>query len=222
MPSPVKTSETSVRILRSASQLFARQGYHGTSTREIARLAGVSENTLFRHFDYKEDLFWSTLLWHTKGLRYRRDLQEGIAQCDSPQAVLPMIFELLADTANYRPELLRLIAVAFLELHWKAEAFCLENLSPLLGPISQYLTLSMQRGALRELDPAMLTTALMMSAVVYPGLSRFLGAEQLSHSGNREPARVFSRFWLEVLTPNSAPYPREVGSVPKAPSLQPD
>jgi AcrR family transcriptional regulator len=217
MSSPVKTSETSVKILRSAAQLFARQGYHGTSTREIARLAGVSENTLFRHFDYKEDLFWSALLWHTKGLRFRRDLQEGIAQCDSPQAVLPKIFELLTDTANHRPELLRMIAVAFLELHWKAEAFFQENLTPMLGAISQYLTLSIQRGTLRDLDPAMLTTALMMSAVVYPGLSKFLGGDPASQTGNRDPARVYTKFWLEVLAPNMSPYPQAQKGKPEDP-----
>lgn len=57
MQVPVKNSAQKDAILAAASQLFARQGYHGTSTREIARLADVSENTIFRHFDRKEDLF---------------------------------------------------------------------------------------------------------------------------------------------------------------------
>src|ERR1035438_1603133 len=59
MPLHTKKSATMEKLTLAAAQLFARQGYHGTSTREIARLAGVSENTIFRHFDRKEALFRS-------------------------------------------------------------------------------------------------------------------------------------------------------------------
>ena len=61
MPDVLKSSVRTDKILQAAGKLFARQGYHGTTTREIARLADVSENTLFRHFDNKEELFWSSL-----------------------------------------------------------------------------------------------------------------------------------------------------------------
>ncbi len=53
MTIPSKTSRQTAKIVHAAAQLFARQGYHGTSTREIARIAEVSENTLFRHFACK-------------------------------------------------------------------------------------------------------------------------------------------------------------------------
>jgi len=70
--------------MEAAGKLFARQGYHGTSTRQIAQLAGVGENTLFRQFNHKEVLFWSTLRYYSSGLTFRRDLQEGLTQLDSP------------------------------------------------------------------------------------------------------------------------------------------
>ena len=66
---PLRNSVRTEKIVDAAAQLFARQGYHGTSTREIARLAEVSENTLFRHFDHKEDIFWSALRSHTAALK---------------------------------------------------------------------------------------------------------------------------------------------------------
>ena len=52
-------SVTEVRIVEAAVQLFSRQGYKGTSTREIASLAGVNEATVFRYFARKTDLFWA-------------------------------------------------------------------------------------------------------------------------------------------------------------------
>src|ERR1019366_10448009 len=96
-------STTTEKIALAAAQLFARQGYHGTSTREIARLADVSENTLFRHFENKEELFWSSLRSYSAGLKFRREVLEGLTQCDSPEVVLPKIIEMLADIVNYRP-----------------------------------------------------------------------------------------------------------------------
>jgi AcrR family transcriptional regulator len=201
MPSPNKASGTAEIIVLAAAKLFASQGYHGTSTREIARIAGVSENTLFRHFDNKEGLFWSALLWYTKGLKFRRDLQEGLGRCDPPEVILPKLFELLSDTATYRPELIRLIGVAYLELHSKMEAYCEEHLSHIASAINQYLATNMQRGVIHNLDPTMLTASFMMLAVMHPGLSKLLDKDKPRSADDREPARAFARFWLGVLIP---------------------
>lgn len=47
-------AETQTRILRAARRLFARHGYDGTTTRELAQEAGVAEGTIFRHFENKK------------------------------------------------------------------------------------------------------------------------------------------------------------------------
>lgn len=43
-------------ILERALELFSSKGYLGATTKEIARVAGVAEVTLFRHFPSKEHL----------------------------------------------------------------------------------------------------------------------------------------------------------------------
>lgn len=43
-------------ILKAALELFAEQGFRGTSTAQIAKHAGVATGTLFHHFATKEDL----------------------------------------------------------------------------------------------------------------------------------------------------------------------
>ncbi len=48
---------TKEKILKAAYHCFSEKGYHATSTKEIAKTAGVSEITLFRHFGTKEDIF---------------------------------------------------------------------------------------------------------------------------------------------------------------------
>jgi AcrR family transcriptional regulator len=44
-------------LLAAASELFGERGYAGTSTKEIAERAGVTEPMLFRHFGSKANLF---------------------------------------------------------------------------------------------------------------------------------------------------------------------
>ncbi|HLY46567.1 MAG TPA: helix-turn-helix domain-containing protein, partial [Stellaceae bacterium] len=44
-------------IVRAAVPLFARRGFAGTTTRELAEAAGISEALLFRHFPSKELLY---------------------------------------------------------------------------------------------------------------------------------------------------------------------
>jgi len=49
-------TEKQEKILKSALQLFAQEGYHATSTSKVAKHAGVSEGLIFRHFENKEGL----------------------------------------------------------------------------------------------------------------------------------------------------------------------
>lgn len=44
-------------VMRAAMQEFARRGYYGTPTTDIARGAGISQAYLFRLFPTKEELF---------------------------------------------------------------------------------------------------------------------------------------------------------------------
>lgn len=47
---------TENRITDAARELFIKKGYRGTTTREIASRAGVSEVTVFRKFGSKKNL----------------------------------------------------------------------------------------------------------------------------------------------------------------------
>jgi len=48
-------------ILNAAREVFVKQGY-GTSTREIAKSAGISEAVLYQRFKTKLDLFFSAMI----------------------------------------------------------------------------------------------------------------------------------------------------------------
>ncbi len=84
-------SETKQRILDAAVQLFSRQGFRGTSTRELARLDDVNEASIFRYFPHKQELFLAALESHLERIRLGKELQRGLSQVEPLELVVPLI-----------------------------------------------------------------------------------------------------------------------------------
>lgn len=60
--SPVsKGEQTRAKLLEAAHALFLKQGFHGTSMREIAEEAGLAVGGIYNHFATKEDIFVAVL-----------------------------------------------------------------------------------------------------------------------------------------------------------------
>jgi AcrR family transcriptional regulator len=53
----LSSEERRAAIIKAVRRLFADKGFHGTTTRELAEAAGVSEALLFKHFPNKEALY---------------------------------------------------------------------------------------------------------------------------------------------------------------------
>jgi len=50
-------ADTKTEILNSALELFAKNGYHGTSIREIAESVGIQKSSIYNHFSGKKAIF---------------------------------------------------------------------------------------------------------------------------------------------------------------------
>jgi AcrR family transcriptional regulator len=57
----LSAEERRAAVLEAACQIFAKGSYHGTTTAQIARTAGVTEPILYRHFASKRDLYLQCL-----------------------------------------------------------------------------------------------------------------------------------------------------------------
>src|SRR5215475_13303577 len=49
------------QILAAASRVFARQGFHRTTVREVAREAGIADGTIYLYFASKQELLLALL-----------------------------------------------------------------------------------------------------------------------------------------------------------------
>jgi AcrR family transcriptional regulator len=201
---PLRKSGRTEKIVAAAAHLFACQGYHGTTTREIAQLADVSENTLFRHFKGKKDIFWSALRSYAIALMPAFDLLNEIQADETPAVILPKILRPLTETLGRKPEVTRLLAVAFVELDGEAESTCRELFSPLFLGINEYLARSVQKGHVLRVDPTMLTACLLSMVLLLPQISKLTGGKCPSLRNSAEALSAYNNFWLQVLTPRIA------------------
>ncbi len=76
-------------LVETAIRLFTEGSYHGTTTAEIARAAGVSEPILYRHFASKRDLYLAALehVWAKTRETWERALDEASDACAAVEAI---------------------------------------------------------------------------------------------------------------------------------------
>ena len=69
------SADTRDKIMNAAKELFAANGYAAVTTKEIAKNAGISEVTLYRHFESKRNLFNDTVKEHMHNYGIRAYIQ---------------------------------------------------------------------------------------------------------------------------------------------------
>ncbi len=156
MARPKSSPDTWERILDAAETLFARQGYSGTSTRQIATEAGISIQTLQYHCGGKKNLY-KTVLERTivpvtdLVNRYVRkmveqDLTDVRVLEESVARIIDELFDLLQAHPNYAPLFYRQWLVQEADLR----SFEWENLTPVLRQWSKEVEAQLDEERLRD------------------------------------------------------------------------
>lgn len=93
------------QILDAAVDVFARQGYAGTGTADIARAAGIGEPTIYRYFANKRELYVAAI---REGAESIFDHWAAVAEAADPLAALSEIGVWYYEQMKRRPEVLQL------------------------------------------------------------------------------------------------------------------
>jgi AcrR family transcriptional regulator len=192
-----ETSVTEVRLVEAAVQLFSRQGFKGTSTRDIAQLAGVNEATLFRYFGKKMDLFRAAAESRLNRLKFGRELQSGLARDLDPDVIVPMLAAFVVENMSEHPELMRLLYVARFELPGADQIFR-EHLGPIFDAVNAYFSRCAAKGLIRDLDPTVATLGLAGAVGAHLNLHQlFTGRDVPWDAQNAAP--IYAQLWLNAL-----------------------
>src|SRR5437763_7988490 len=153
--------ERHLQILRVAMRLFSQHGFRGTTTKEIALAAGVSEAMVFRHFATKEELYSAIL-------DQKACLHDEIVPCQAVADAIARkddraVFEAMAlDALNHHeqdPEFQRLLLHSALEEHELAQMFWKKFVKRVYRTLSAYIRERQREGALKKVEPLVIVRA---------------------------------------------------------------
>ena len=168
----VNAGDAPDRILASASELFAKLGFNGVSTREIASGANVNEVTIYRHFRTKRALSCAVLEAELRKVHLRGDLLGRLAEARDGRTALARTFEVIAACLAAQPGLLRLIQFSTLEIGDAADAMLRKHLGEFVGVLANYLEPWIANGELRNCNSRSLVLSLAVIVMGYSSLRR--------------------------------------------------
>lgn len=126
-------TEKQKTILEIALKLFAKEGFHATSTSKIAKVAGVSEGLIFRHFTNKDGLLKAIL---EQGEDEMNTLFSPLFECTDPKELLAKIIEIPFRVSADQHNFWRLIYT----LKWQERAYNQISIEPLMALAKEAFT----------------------------------------------------------------------------------
>lgn len=191
------------QILATAVNLFARNGFRGTTTKEIAQAAGVSEAMVFRHFANKEALYAAIL--DDKGCREgvgrfpwenNEELKKAINARDDYAVFYQMALSALQKHQS-SVAFLRLLFYSALEEHELAERFFGDFISRVYDFIAEYISQRQADGAFRDIEPRVAVRAF-VGMLIHHSLNNFLWDKErrLLNISTDEAAKNFAEVLL--------------------------
>jgi len=203
----MKGDERREQIIKTAITLFSKRGFSGTTTKEIARAAGVSEAMVFRHFASKDELYGAIL--------GNKACQDGMKQFpwENDSALTAAIekkddygffYNLALHTLTKHQadvDFMRLLFFSALEEHKLAERFFNEFISRVYVFIGDYVEKRQADGAFREMNPRVAVRAF-LGMLIQHSLNNILWdtKRNILNISNEDAAANFAQILLKGIS----------------------
>lgn len=184
-----------LKIGRAARQLFTRQGFHGTTVREIARAAGVSMGKLYLYYPTKEDIFID--LVHQMGQRMdvlrQRELLP-LMQSPDPESLKKLgmaIGRIVSENLDYW-RLMYIDVVEFRHKHF------IHSYREIAGGLRNFATAMFQKSPIpfpEDVNPGFAYANLYLQFVTYFLVENLFGAKRHLGVSDEEAVEQFVRLY---------------------------
>lgn len=189
----LKEDDTQERILKAAEKLFARRGYGGTTTRDLAQAAGVAEGTLFRHFDSKKAILVEVA---TRGwMEILTDLLTALSEMGSYKAVAQVMRKRML-SLNANADMMR---VCFMEAQFHPELrdrVQAEVIDKMTDVAEAFFQTGMDRGTYRQMNPRVAALIFLGMFTVAGFSNTTMGDEPSSPKDMQEMAETLADIFL--------------------------
>lgn len=189
------SQERQAGLITAAASLFAAKGFNGTTTKEIARAAGVSEALVFKHFPTKRALYGAILAEKVTINELLEAVEESAKKRDDRR-----VFTLIA-SFRIRPgadsTLLRLLLFSALEGHELSEMFFGKHHRVFYDHLATYIETRIAEGAFRKVDPLLAARAFIGMVVHHRLLHEIFGVPM--HRSHDETVTTYVDLFLTGL-----------------------
>jgi AcrR family transcriptional regulator len=195
------------QLVRVAMKLFSQRGFRGTTTKEIAQAAGISEAMVFRHFATKEELYAAILddKACAGGMTKMCEMVAEAACRADDRAVFENLAAAMLQHHDQDQEFLRLLLYSALEGHELFEMFWNKNVREMAEKLGSYIVERQKAGALRDIEPKVAGRAF-IGMIAYHSLVTMLfdKSRTLLDIPNERAAREFTEIFLTGVSASSA------------------
>ena len=165
------------QLVETALDFFSRKGFSGTTTKEIAAAAGVTEAIIFRHFPTKQDLYNAVLGYHHDTGQVTECIEQWKSCMERNDDVGRFRSMVERGIEGYRRDLRvhRVLLFAALEGHETALEYNRQFSLPIVELLLQYVARRQGEGALRGGPPAAIIAAAYGMAAQYATMTQMFG-----------------------------------------------
>ncbi|MGA9769825.1 MAG: TetR/AcrR family transcriptional regulator [Blastocatellia bacterium] len=142
------------QLIEIAFRLFSQKGFRGTTTKEIAIAAGVTEAIIFRHFKTKDDLYAAILDYKADEVKLNESLDElrAHASARDDEKLFRTLAAKILDHHRGDRDFLRLMLYSALEKHELARNFRNKQFRPIHDFLRNYILQRQRDKVFRNCD----------------------------------------------------------------------
>jgi AcrR family transcriptional regulator len=188
------------KIIDAAVQLFAENGFSGTTTKEIAVAAGISEACLYQHFKTKAELYAELLERKSRSVYqggWMDEINELIARRDD-EGVFRAIALKIGEHCQNDPIFIRLMLYTALEKHENAQPFRRRMLYPVFELLKSYIEMRTSERAFQDCNAAAAAFAF-IAVQLYHAMGNVLFQSKILSISDEEAVSNFIKLSLDAL-----------------------
>ena len=180
-------------------ELFARKGFRGTTTRDLATHAEINEAIIFRHFNTKEELYRAIIEYKVAEDRDgRREEFERLASAKDDQQFFQAVGRAILQKHETDTTFMRLLLFSALEGHELSEMFVSSMATR--HPVADYIQSRIDEGAFRPMDAQLAARALLGMFAGFVLWQEIFGLKKKHPRDREEVVRTFVSIFLSGVT----------------------
>jgi AcrR family transcriptional regulator len=196
----ISSSNRREQILDVAMAFFARQGFEGTTTREIAEAGRVNEAIIFRHFPTKEDLYWAIIERKCQTSSRWRVIQQEIAIGGDDHQVFSAIAESILRRKREDKHITRLLWFAALERHQLSQEFFRKYVAECYEALAEHIRVRIGQGGFRRVDPLLAARGFLGMVVYHYLIQELFGGKKFQDFDPKHVADTLTDIWLRGMS----------------------